>query len=231
MNRNVLIILVAAVLIELFSAVQYFTAHGLVEEQLDYRAENEIRIKAIVIKGILNLQESTLREHLWDIDRNLANADSMMAATARIIARSHHAVGSRNDEGLRIIMRSAFRFITISMVITCIVVWIFPEAIARLFGAREAEMLAESRRALPIFALSFIPFCYIYVLMIAYKLYGQHTMALFISFALSLTVIPVLWFISRHYPEQLWYSYLIAYFIEAIAIFLLHRAKHVVFKL
>ena len=94
MNRNVLIIIVAAVLIELFSAVQYYTARDLVEEQLDYRAENEIRIKAIVIKGILNLQEYTLREHLWDIDRNLANTDSMMAATARIIARSHHAVGS-----------------------------------------------------------------------------------------------------------------------------------------
>ena len=94
MNRNVLIIIAAAVLIELFSAVQYYTAHGLVEEQLDYRAENEIRIKAIVIKGILNLQEYTLREHLWDIDRNLAHADSMFAATARIISHSRHAVGS-----------------------------------------------------------------------------------------------------------------------------------------
>ena len=94
MNRNVLIIIVAAVLIELFSAVQYYTAHDLVEEQLDYRAENEIRIKAIVIKGILNLQEYTLREHLWDINRNLTQPDSMFAATARIISRSHHAVGS-----------------------------------------------------------------------------------------------------------------------------------------
>ena len=140
-------------------------------------------------------------------------------------------VGARNEEGLRVILRKAFRFITVSMVITCIVVWLFPEAIARLFGADEAGMLIESRRALRIFALSFIPFCYIYVLMIVYKLYGQHTMSLFISFALSLTVIPVLWFISRHYPEQLWYSYLIAYLIEAVAIFLLHRAKHVVFKL
>lgn len=140
-------------------------------------------------------------------------------------------VGGRNEEGLRVILRKAFRFITVSMVITCIVVWLFPEAIARMFGADEAGMLIESRRALRIFALSFIPFCYIYVLMIVYKLYGQHVMSLFISFALSLTVIPVLWFMSRHYPEQLWYSYLIAYLIEALAIFLLHRAKHVVFKL
>ena len=140
-------------------------------------------------------------------------------------------VGSRNEEGLRVILRKAFRFITVSMVITCIVVWLFPEAIARMFGADEAGMLVECRRALRIFALSFIPFCYIYVLMIVYKLYGQHIMSLFISFALSLTVIPVLWFMSRHCPEQLWYSYLIAYLIEAVAIFLLHRAKHVTFKL
>lgn len=40
------------------------------------------------------------------------------------------------------------------------------------------EVIAECNRALRIFALSFIPFCYIYVLMIVYKLYGQHRMAL-----------------------------------------------------
>jgi hypothetical protein len=33
-------------------------------------------------------------------------------------------------------------------------------------------------------------------------------MALFISFALSLTVIPVLWLMSKTAPGYLWYSYL-----------------------
>ena len=81
------------------------------------------------------------------------------------------------------------------------------------------------------FALSFIPFCYIYVLMIVYKLYGHHHMALFISFALSLTVIPVLWVMARTMPTMLWYSYLVAYLIEAVAIALLHRLTRVRFKL
>ena len=94
MNRNVLIIIAAAILIELFSAVQYYTAHGLVEEQLDHRAESELRTKAIVVRGILNLQESALHEHLWDIGRCLTEPDSMLAANARIIARSRHAAGS-----------------------------------------------------------------------------------------------------------------------------------------
>ena len=79
--------------------------------------------------------------------------------------------------------------------------------------------------------MSFIPFCYIYVLMIVYKLYGQHGMALFISFALSLTVIPVLWIMSRVMPQYIWFSYLIAYSIEAVVIYALHRAKHIKFIL
>ena len=140
-------------------------------------------------------------------------------------------VGKKNEEGLHTILRRAFRFITAAMAVTCILVWAFPESIARLFGADETTMLAECSHALRIFALSFIPFCYIYVIMIVYKLYGQHRMALFISFALSLTVIPVLWLMARWHPSMLWYSYLIAYIIEAVAIFTLHRLSHVELKL
>ena len=56
-------------------------------------------------------------------------------------------------------------------------------------------------------------------------------MALFISAALSLTVIPVLWFMAAWLPRFLWYSYLIAYIIEIIAIVLLHKAQHIRFQL
>ena len=136
-------------------------------------------------------------------------------------------VGRGDADGLHVILVKAFRFITVAMFITCLFVWIFPQGIVRLFGADDPAFIAEGCHALRVFALSFIPFCYIYVLMIVYKLYGQHRMALFISFALSLTVIPVLWVVSRYAPDLLWYSYLIAYFIEAVAIALLHRLWHV----
>ncbi|MBR1803278.1 MAG: hypothetical protein IJ775_00010 [Muribaculaceae bacterium] len=140
-------------------------------------------------------------------------------------------VGKGDEDGLRTVLRKAFRFITIAMTVTCLFVWIDPLAIVKLFGANEAELIAEGNHALRVFALSFIPFCYIYVLMIVYKLYGQHRMALFISFALSLTVIPVLWIMARTMPSLLWYSYLIAYLIEAIVIAVLHRVTHAQFKL
>lgn len=140
-------------------------------------------------------------------------------------------VGKCDNEGLMLVLRKTFWFITISMAVTCIFVWIDPQIISRIFGATDPDMLAETNHALRIFALSFIPFCYIYILMIVYKLYGYDRMALFISFALSLTVIPVLWIVSNVAPDLLWYSYLIAYVIESIAILLLHTGYKVQFKL
>ena len=139
--------------------------------------------------------------------------------------------GTGNNEAFTFVIRKSLRFITTAMGITCLLVLIWPQVITILFGAEDAASTVECNRALRIFALSFIPFCYIYVLMIIYKLYNQHSMALFISFALSLTVIPILWIMAKYLPQHMWYSYLIAYMIEAVVIFALHKARHVKFEL
>ncbi len=140
-------------------------------------------------------------------------------------------VGKGDENGVKTVINKGLRFITVSMAITCLLVCIYPQGIAELFGCDEPEMLAQSNHALRVFALSFILFSYIYVLMIIYKLYSHHRMALFISFILSLMVIPVLWIMSRIAPNAIWYSYLIAYIIEAVLIFILHKANHIEFRL
>ena len=140
-------------------------------------------------------------------------------------------VGRGDNEAFTLVLRKSFNFITVAMVITCIYVWIWPESIVMLFGTNESEMIAESCNALRIFAICLIPFCYIYAIMIVYKLYNSHHMALFISFALSLTVIPVLWLFSRYAKEWIWYGFLVAYIIEMIAIVVLHKVTHVRFEL
>ena len=139
--------------------------------------------------------------------------------------------GSGNNEAFSLVIHKSLRFITTAMCITCVLVLIWPSIITMLFGGSEPDAIKECNRALRIFAISFIPFCYIYVLMIIYKLYGHHHMALFISFALSLTVIPVLWIMARTMPQHIWYSYLIAYIIEAIIIYVLHKTQHLRFEL
>lgn len=140
-------------------------------------------------------------------------------------------VGRGDNEAFTLVLRKSFNFITVAMAITCIYVWIWPESIVMLFGANESDLIAEGCRALRIFAVSLIPFCYIYTIMIIYKLYNHHHMALFISFALSLTVIPVLWLFSLFAEEWIWYGFLTAYTIEMVAIFVLHKMTHVKFEL
>ena len=140
-------------------------------------------------------------------------------------------VGRGDNEAFQLILRKSFRFITISMLIICVVVFVFPQSIARGFGADSEATINETVSALRAFALSLALWCYIDTLMVVYKLYNYHKISLLISFMLSLMVIPVLWIVAHFFPSLLWYSYLIAYIIEFLIIVIIHKAAHLKFEL
>lgn len=140
-------------------------------------------------------------------------------------------VGRGDNEAFQLILRKSFRFITVSMLIICIIVWFFPGTIARGFGADSEATISETTSALRAFALSLALWCYIDTIMVVYKLYDYHKMSLLISFIISLMVIPVLWVVAHYFPSLLWYSYLIAYVIELLIIFIVHKVGHLKFEL
>lgn len=140
-------------------------------------------------------------------------------------------VGRGDNEAFQLILRKSFRFITVSMLIICIIVWVFPGTIARGFGADSEATISETTSALRAFALSLALWCYIDTIMVVYKLYDYHKMSLLISFIISLMVIPVLWVVAHYFPSLLWYSYLIAYVIELLIIFIVHKVGHLKFEL
>jgi sigma-B regulation protein RsbU (phosphoserine phosphatase) len=92
-HKGLVIIVVAALLLELISAVQYYYSHNMMEAQLSKRAESELRMKSIIIKGMLNVMENTLKEHLWDMERNISHADSMYVAAKRTIMANPKVTG------------------------------------------------------------------------------------------------------------------------------------------
>lgn len=140
-------------------------------------------------------------------------------------------VGRGDNDAFKLILRKSFRFITVSMVIICVVVWVFPASIARGFGADSEATISETVAALRAFAISLALWCYIDTIMVVYKLYDYHKMSLLISFMISLMVIPVLWIVAHYAPSLLWYSYLIAYAIELLIIFIVHKVGHLKFEL
>jgi hypothetical protein len=50
-RKELLIIITAALLIELVSVVQHYSTYDLLEEQLEKRAESELTMKAILTRG------------------------------------------------------------------------------------------------------------------------------------------------------------------------------------
>ena len=140
-------------------------------------------------------------------------------------------IGKGDNATLIFIIRKSFRFISVAMLLACVAIWLFPESITRFFGADEPDLITEGAHALRIFAISFVPYCYLYTLMVVYKLYRYDRIALFISVALSLMVIPVLWLMAHFAPQQLWYGYLIAYLLDALILLICHFAAHVRFEI
>ncbi len=93
-HKGLVIFVIAALLLELMSAVQYYYTHKMLEDELNKRAESELRMKAIIIIGTLRQMENTLKEHLWDVERNISHPDSMYDATKRVIMANHRVMGS-----------------------------------------------------------------------------------------------------------------------------------------
>ena len=132
----------------------------------------------------------------------------------------------KGGSGFGEVVKFTYLLLTVSSTLVCVFAWICPGVIASLFGGgKRPELLAATNSALRVFAPSFILFCLIYVHMIVCKLEKKSGVALFISFALSLTVIPVLWAFARFAPAYIWWSYLVAYFIEIAMIAVFERLK------
>ena len=92
-NTSLAIIIAAAVLLEVISAVQYYYMHSLLAEELEYRAESELTTKAIIVKNSLNMSEVSLRGHIRDIKRNLSRPDSVFKAAEWVLRTHPNVVG------------------------------------------------------------------------------------------------------------------------------------------
>ncbi|MDO4185617.1 MAG: SpoIIE family protein phosphatase [Bacteroidales bacterium] len=84
-RMGVLIILTAAVLMQLMSAMQYYYAREEVRSDLVRQAENELVIKAQNIRAILNTVEAATANRRWEAEQGLNNPDFYMDLTRRFV--------------------------------------------------------------------------------------------------------------------------------------------------
>ena len=91
---SLLIVVCSAILVELISLAQYRSHRKVLFEELGKRTAIELFSNTEVITHTLESAEGTLQEHLWDIRRCLSDADSIMAATGRLVESNDRIVGA-----------------------------------------------------------------------------------------------------------------------------------------
>lgn len=91
---GLVIIITAALLIQVISGIQYLHTHQILEDELENRAESELMMKATLIKSTLNSNEDILKNHVWDLQRNLSSPDSMFRAVSRVVKMGRNVSGS-----------------------------------------------------------------------------------------------------------------------------------------
>ena len=87
------IIITAGVLLEITSAVQYFFARESIRQEVEQRAERELRVKSLEIRNVLTAVEVAVENVQWEVEQSLACPDSMWSIGRRLVQRNPMIVG------------------------------------------------------------------------------------------------------------------------------------------
>ena len=87
------IIILAGVLIEATSAVQYWYASKRLQEEVQQRAESELRIKNLEIQKVMIAVETAINNSAASVEELLSQPDSLYKIARRIVEKNNHIVG------------------------------------------------------------------------------------------------------------------------------------------
>ena len=84
-RKGLLLVLTAALLLELLSGAQYLYTHHLMEEQLENYAECELTMKAVMTNGTLRAAESVLENYQLYFGEYVGHPDSVFASVSKMV--------------------------------------------------------------------------------------------------------------------------------------------------
>ena len=89
------IMLLAGLLIEAMSLIQYKYTHRLMENELDYRIESELTLKSVRVRSILKANERMMSNYQWPIQQQINNnPDIIYQIIHRLVTTNDDVMGS-----------------------------------------------------------------------------------------------------------------------------------------
>ena len=92
-RSTLVIIITAAVLIELTSMVQYFYARKGIREGVQHRASTELQLKSLEIQKMMTAVETAVENSVWMVEQQLASPDSVRGILRRIVKNNSIIAG------------------------------------------------------------------------------------------------------------------------------------------
>ena len=93
-GSRLVLILLAALVLELVSIVQYYYTRNLLRKEEARITRVELTMKSDIILNTLEEAEMTMRENAWNVSRSLASPDSLFGAALRMIGGNPLVAGS-----------------------------------------------------------------------------------------------------------------------------------------
>ena len=87
-------IIVAVLLIEVITLLQYRYIHHMMEDELDYHNESELTLKAVLVKSMLNTHEQMVRNYMWPVQRQIGRTEPLYQLLHRVVRTNDEVMSS-----------------------------------------------------------------------------------------------------------------------------------------
>ena len=90
---GIAILVVAAVLLEATSLIQYWFARESIREEVVHRAQSELKVKSLTIQNALVAVEAAVKNMTWVVEKDIQHPDSMYSIARRLLINNPNIVG------------------------------------------------------------------------------------------------------------------------------------------
>lgn len=136
--------------------------------------------------------------------------------------------GERDMEGLGILTRRVLVYVCSVLAVIVVVMLVYPEMLARLFGGSQLAGSAMMNVASPIriYALLLVPYAVVAVLRSLYQIIGFRGMSMILSIAQLVAMVVCVWMLAMVSPDMLWWGFPVSGIILLLVTILFSWQKH-----
>lgn len=116
-------------------------------------------------------------------------------------------MGEKDYNGIRILTRLSTGFVSAALTLFVLLVVLFPEVPAYLFGAEGAPAGIDTTTPLRIFSLLLVPFAVTLIMRFLFQILEYRILSLLMSVGQLMGIIATLWIFIRIDPDILWWSF------------------------